>query len=119
MIQLSPQSLHNLEEYFQALHTWDGRAILPSPTNLILITDASGLGWGAHLGHLRVEGLWNTEEEFSLSINFQEMKAVLLTLRHFLPVLRGKALTVMSDNITTVAYLNKFSGRRDHLFNLT
>ena len=43
-------------------------------------------------------------------INWLELQAVWLTLKHFLPQLQGTAVDVISDNSTTVAYINKVGG---------
>ena len=43
--------------------------------NLLLFTDASVKGWGAHLGDLTVSGLWS-DTEANLHINILELKAV-------------------------------------------
>ena len=40
-------------------------------------------------------------------INWLEPKVVWLTIEHFLPQLAGVAVNVLSDNSTTVAYINK------------
>ena len=45
-------------------------------------------------------------------INRQEMMAVWLTLKHFLPQVKGKVILVRSDNTTTCAYINKSGGTR-------
>ena len=42
-------------------------------------------------------------------INWLELQAVWLTLKHFLPQLRGTAVDVISDNSTMVAYIKKES----------
>jgi hypothetical protein len=57
----------------------------------IVQTDASTLGWGAHLQGKRTgggEGQW-TEEEAKAHINCLEMKAVLLALQSFSTTLSG------------------------------
>ena len=43
-------------------------------------------------------------------INWLELQVVWLTLKHFLPQLQGTAVDVISDNSTTVAYINKVGG---------
>ena len=40
-------------------------------------------------------------------ISWLELQVVWLTLKHFLPQSRGAAVDVLSDNATTVAYINK------------
>ena len=42
--------------------------------NLLLFTDASVKGWGAHLGELTVRGIWS-DTEANLHINILELKA--------------------------------------------
>lgn len=42
--------------------------------------------------------------------NYREMCAVLMGLHSFLPLVKGKSVEVVSDNISTVAYLNHLGG---------
>ena len=77
--------------------------------NLLLFTDASVKGWGAHLGDLTVSGLWS-DRETNLHINILELKAVFLAIRSFQTHLLNKRVLVASDNSTVVAYLNKQGG---------
>ena len=76
---------------------------LPLPS-LQLMTDASKAGWcGVLLPH-QVEGTWPLEFAHHSS-NSLELRAILLSLRHFAPFLQGKAVMVMTDNTTAVACL--------------
>ena len=77
--------------------------------NLLLFTDASIKGWGAHLGDLTISGLWS-DTEANLHINILEMKAVFLAIRSFQSHLLNQRVLVASDNATVVAYLNKQGG---------
>ena len=77
--------------------------------NLLLFTDASIKGWGAHLGDLTISGLWS-DTEANLHINILEMKAVFLAIRSFQSHLLNQRVLVASDNVTVVAYLNKQGG---------
>ena len=77
--------------------------------NLLLFTDASIKGWGAHLEDLTVSGLWS-DREANLHINILELKAVFLAIRSFQTHLLNKRVLVASDNSTVVAYLNKQGG---------
>ena len=70
---------------------------------------ASKEGWGGHLGDLVLSGLWSRAWA-KRHINWLEPQAVWLTLKHFLPQLQGTAVDVISDNTTTVAYINKVGG---------
>ena len=56
---------------------------------LLLHTDASLLGWGAHLLDLTDSGVWSQEESY-LHVNVLKMKAIVLALAAFLPQLWQK-----------------------------
>ena len=79
-------------------------------------SDALGVGWGAHLGHLVVSGLWD-ESEARLSINARELLAVRRGLFHFQSSLLGKTVAVFCDNVMAVAYLHKEGGTRSPFLN--
>ena len=79
------------------------------PPGLLLFTDASCAGWGAHLLDQRASGKWS-EEEKMLHINLLEMKAVWLGLQSFQKIVTGHRVMVMCDNSTVVAYVSKQGG---------
>ena len=79
------------------------------PPGLLLFTDASCAGWGAHLLDQRACGKWS-EEEKMLHINLLEMKAVWLGLQSFQKIVTGHRVTVMCNNSTVVAYVSKQGG---------
>ena len=79
------------------------------PPGLLLFTDASCAGWGAHLLDQRASGKWSVEEQM-LHINLLEMKAVCLGLQSFQKIVTGHRVTVMCDNSTVVAYVSKRGG---------
>ena len=63
-------------------------------------------GVGGHLGNWMVCGEWSTAWA-KRHISWLELQVVWLTLKHFLPQSGGAAVEVLSDNATTVAYINK------------
>ena len=77
--------------------------------NMLMFTDASEKGWGAHLNNCTVSGVWQLSEK-DLHINILELKAVFLALKHFQGQLRQKIVLVSSDNSTVVSYINKEGG---------
>ncbi|XP_049326792.1 uncharacterized protein LOC125787056 [Astyanax mexicanus] len=78
---------------------------------ITLTTDASLLGWGATLMGRAVNGAW--PPQLSLAhINYLELLAVFLALRHFEDFLRSQHVLVKTDNSTVVAYINRQSGTR-------
>ena len=88
----------------------DGRPLFlrPDPT-MTIVTDASMEGWGGHLGDWVISGQWSSAWA-KHHINWLELQAVWLTLQHFLPQVRDTAVDVLTDNSTTVAYINKEGG---------
>ena len=80
----------------------------PAP-DLHLYSDASSLGWGAHLLDQNVSGVWSAQERL-LHINLLEMKALFLGLQAFQEDVAGHHVTAMCDNSTVVAYVNKQGG---------
>lgn len=73
------------------------------------VSDTSVLGWGAHLGHLRTQGLWS-QEELLLHINIRELRAVCLACQAFLPHITNKTVSVLTDNTSAMYYINRQDG---------
>ena len=71
--------------------------------NLLLFTDASVKGWGAHLGDLAVRAMWS-DTEANLHINSFELKALFLVIRSFQSHLENKGVLVASDNATVLSF---------------
>ena len=86
-----------------------GQDLKPKKHSQILTTDASISGWGAHLGQMQVAGTWS-ENLQKQHINYLEMMAVFLGLKHFLKHLENKVVLVKTDNTTVMCYINKQGG---------
>jgi len=76
-----------------------------------LFTDSSTQGWGAHCRKLQASGLWDPNLA-NLHINVLELHAVWLGLKAFSSTLIGTNVAIMSDNMSTVAYLKNQGGTR-------
>ena len=85
---------------------------------LDLWSDASDVGWGAHLSVEVVSGLWSPEGQLS-SINHRELLAIFYALQHFLPLVQNSAVAVYADNTTALAYLRNQGGTRSAVLNRT
>ena len=72
-------------------------------------SDASDMGWGAHLGQEVASGWWSPEEA-SMSISARELLAVERGLLHFWTQVSGSTVTVFADNSTVMANLRKSGG---------
>ena len=79
-------------------------------------SDASDVGWGAHLGSLTASSLWDAEQA-TLSINARELLAIREGLLHFRSSLVEKNVAVFCDNSTAVSYLRKEGGTRSPFLN--
>lgn len=66
------------------------------------------MGWGAVCSKGNMNGRW-AQEESQMHINVLEMKAVYFALRCFAKE-KGLTVRVLSDNSTTVSYINKKGG---------
>lgn len=75
-----------------------------------ITTDASMKGFGGYIGSQIFQGEWNLNER-SLHINCLEMKAVILTMKHFLNQLMNKGVLIRSDNTSVVQYINRRGNR--------
>ena len=89
-----------------------GRSFLCPTPSVTITTDASHLGWGAHMGILRVRGLWGTAESHR-HINWLELKTIHLALKAFRKQVEGRSVLIQTDNTTAMFYLNK-QGEQNH-----
>ena len=85
---------------------------------LDLWSDASDVGWKAHLGKEVVSGLWYLEDQLS-SINHRELLAIFYVLQHFLLLVQNATVAVYADNTTALAYLRNQGGNRSAVLNRT
>ena len=83
----------------------------PPQPQVVILTDASKVGWGATCENWTLKGVWSLQETKE-HINCLEMKAVLLTLQSRPEFLRGKVVCFRIDNLSVVYYLNKQGGTR-------
>ena len=77
--------------------------------HLYFCSDASDVGWGAHLLGNAASVLWSLEEAI-LSINARELLAVEKGLLQFVHLLSNSTVALFSDNSTALAYLRKPRG---------
>ena len=81
----------------------------PKPT-VFIYTDACNSGWGASIEKgTYISGKW-TNEGKKFHINWLELKAVHLALKEFLTEIEGKCISVASDNVSAVFYINNMGG---------
>ena len=83
---------------------------------LELWSDASDVGWGAHLDEQFASGLWALEDG-ERSINARELLAIESALKWFIPLLAGSSMAVFADKSTAVSYLRNQGGIRSSFLN--
>ena len=83
---------------------------------LELWSDASDVGWGAHLDEEVASGLC-APEDVELSINARELLAIERALRWFAPHLAGSSVAVFADNSTAISYLRNQGGTHSSFLN--
>ena len=88
-----------------------GQPLHPLQHALQIFTDASNVGWGAHLEDATAKGVWS-EPESRLHINFLELKAIFLALKSFEPLCKDQIIPIATNNTTVVSYINKEGGMR-------
>lgn len=82
--------------------------VTPKPT-MVLVSDASDLGYGAQLGTLKTQRLWSWEE-LALHINVRDLKAIHLACGVFLPQLSHQVVQVLMDNTVSMFHVNRQGG---------
>ena len=112
------ETQRDLNWWLHAFKDWNGRVVKQNVIQEQIFTDASAIGWGAHLQNRKASGHWNYQL-FKKTSNYRELMAVRLALLSFAPYIQGKCVQIVSDNITTVAYLNHLGGPVQELSVLT
>ena len=120
-VYLTDSVKKDLQWWLSALKGWNGAPLLTQCIDIQMETDASGSGWGgtAKIGNSihNASGQWKTCVSYQHS-NFRELMAVYRTLQSMEGLVKGKNVQILSDNITTVAYINHLGGPSQHLSDL-
>ncbi|XP_068094587.1 uncharacterized protein [Hyperolius riggenbachi] len=109
-VLIPPKVKLSLDWWKEQVHLSTGR-LWNFPTECILTTDASAIGWGAHFKNMPAQGLWS-QTLSSMPSNNRELEAVRLALEHFSSFLQMKHVLIQTDNSSVVAYLNRQGGTR-------
>ena len=115
-VSASVECLRDLQWWLHLPRLSLGVSLCQVSPDLYFRSDASDVGWGAHLDRQVASGLWDLQQA-ALSINARELLAVKLGLHQFQSSLQGRTVAVFCDNTTAVAYLRKEGGTRSPLLN--
>ena len=109
-ITITEPAAADLRWWLSATNGWNGAPLTNQKTvDCQLMTDASSYRWGGTVFNQNASGLWPVDVQQQHS-NFKELLAVYLCVKLFVHLLFGKSVQVLSDNVTTVAYLNHLGG---------
>ena len=112
----SMECLRDLRWWLHLPRLYLGVSLYQVSPDLHFWSDASDVGWGAHLDYQVASGLWDASQA-ALSFNARELLAVQLGLFQFQSALQGRTVAVFCDNTTAVAYLRREGGTRSPLLN--
>ena len=115
-VYASMECLRDLQWWLHLPRLSLGVSLCQVSPDLHFWSDASDVGWDAHLDRQITSGLWDAHQA-ALSINARELLAVKLGLHQFQSSLQGRTVAVFCDNTTAVAYLRKEGGTRSPLLN--
>ena len=116
---VSSSAIKDLKWWLQALKGWNGAPLASNNADLQIETDAASSGWGGLITSTTIQatGLWPPHTS-NMHSNFRELLAVLKTLQSLGNYIAGRRVQILSDNVTTVAYINHLGGPSKELSNL-
>ena len=88
---------------------WNGKTMLLVEPDMVIESDASNLGWGAHCQGTGTGGTW-ASQEMNWHINCLELLAATLALKTFAKNETRLSVLLKIDNTTAVAYINNQGG---------
>ena len=119
LVTLSEEARTALLWWSHRPHLEKGIKLQPQAPDVQLFTDASTVGWGAHIGQAQASGQW-PPSLLDHHINYLELLAVLLGLQQFESLVTGHHVIAMSDNTTVVGLIKNQGGTHSKvLFELT
>jgi hypothetical protein len=109
-VKLSHQTLKDLTWWSVLPQKWMSAEIWEPPLEITGFTDASDTGWGGIMQGESVRGLW--EPDFAPEhIAVKELRGARLVLEHFLPKVRHRAVSLVTDNTNVFSVLSRSVSR--------
>ena len=100
-----------LQWWTHEAHVLSGVSMRPFCATKHLFTDASMIGWGAHMDGEVVSGQWSVDDQ-KLHINCLEFRAGIIVIRHWRNRLSSRSRLLGTGGATVVWYINRRSGVR-------
>lgn len=117
-VLLTKEAKQDLLRWRSAVAGWNGAPLGHKLVEAQVETDASSWAWGAIYQNLEASGQW-TKQVASQHSNYRELLAIFMGLLSFKDLLRGLHVQILSDNVTSVAYLNQLGGPSQEMTMLT
>ena len=114
ILTLPNEVIEEFNWWIDSVSSWNEREICTETVQAQVVTDASHLGWGAVCNGQIASGDWNKRISFQSS-NEREMLAILMALMAFGPLLKGKRVQILTDNISAMAYIRHMGGPSPNL----
>lgn len=111
-LHIDNDTAKDLQWWYDSQSSWNGLLVGESNIECQMITAASSSGWGAWIPGKNAQGFWNNRLSNKHS-NYRELFAVLMGLHSFKEFLIGKIVQVLSDNVTTVAFLQMGGSQKE------
>ena len=105
-VVLNQEAIEELQWWAENLMAWNGRALAQPDPSIIIESNASREGWGAHCNGLSTGGLWSQSEQF-LHINCLELLAGSFAIKCFAKDKTNIHIQLFMDNVTALTFINK------------
>lgn len=109
VLTLDEFTRNDLQWWFDSMANWNALIVVDKNIDVQLKSDASGYAWGACIPGQNAQGFWS-HRVAKQSSNYRELLAVLMGLLSFREQLKDKKVQILSDNVTTVAFINGMGG---------
>jgi len=117
-ITLDEKTKDELRWWKENIKIHNGKPLKLEKPDIVVSTDASLTGWGAHCKTVSTGGQWTSEELQSLKhINELENAAVLKAIKTFYRIHRPKSIHLRIDNMCTLYYIIKQGGKNNQTMN--
>lgn len=107
-MELSASAKSDLQCWVDNIQQSEKKISPPNP-DIVITTNASKQGWGAVRDHHTTGGRWSPAEA-EKHLNELELQAVFFASCSLCDNVRNKHIRILSDNTTTVCYINNMGG---------
>jgi hypothetical protein len=105
-VHLSAQALRDLQ-WIADLQVGDMQQLmLPASPSVTIFTDASTTAWGVTSALGEAQGFFN-QQQVQNHITWKELQTVSRAVQHLGPKIRGRCVSLVTDNLATMAVVNK------------